>query len=257
MCVCVCDYIMNKGIVHSECIVYDLRVLNQFQFSQDTRSACIPISIVALYYMNDYLVKKKMDMTNEDFQFIMTRGGQIWKIWSISHPSEYFPSVKEILSINSSLYTREYIAELALYKDERIIERGGLVLNQPGIENTEGDLSNTIRSIVEIVILQHRPIFCLLVVPSSACICLVFEPIDDNNTHIYRIYFFDSHGKKESNYCDFVKFLDCTSCVNYILTKYYNSLHRLYDTSSYYDRSMYTEEELTSFTSYSLFYVVK
>lgn len=219
-----------------------INVPNQFHFNAYSKTACVPISIQALFHMYEVMVEHNGMLNDTQWHKIIENGSILWRRWKAlpENADRDLPTLMEILAMKEChTFNRKF--------GTNPIDYGGLVApDKSGNDSLLillGDLTR-----------QTRPACALLILPVNICISLVCRH-DPSTPHGYRIFLFDSHGKKndEKKRCELVQFDEYSLIATYLIEKYdIRSLdllpHRL--------RASYSEEEVaTDFGFHALLFV--
>ena len=186
-----------------------VRVKNQFLFSRDSKSACVPISILALYHLYE---QRERVMRDAEWTEVMHRGAAHWRIWKERSGSlRNMPTVREVLALDAC---RDFVA---LFGSEPR-ECAGLVRDLEGVDNPEGSFEAALRQMTTVVCQEGRQVCALVILPRAICISLLCLR-EANNPGGYRFLLFDSHGSPESEWCDYGEFSDCEAVLGRLVEK--------------------------------------
>lgn len=207
-----------------------VNVPNQFHFNAYSSTACVPISIQALFHMYEALVERNEMLTNKQWHKVMENGSILWRRWKALPGNEKnrFPTIDEILAMKASL-------TFNLKFGTQPLDYGGFV------KHTEdcSDGSNSLLALLRELTKQTKPACALVIVPVNICISLVCRR-DINTPNGYVIFMFNSHGKKSTRLCELVQFYDYSLVVTHLVEKYdIQSFDRL-------SCSDYTETEIAT-----------
>lgn len=200
-----------------------IRVKNQFHFSNDTKTACMPISILAIYHLYN---EREQILDDDDWSMIMKNGGKLWRIWRKSNTVDPYPAADEILQLKSCVRFVELFGnEPKEYCEWANTSKRGDVIAK--------SLINMFQDVEKFVVDEKKIVACLIVLPGFICLSVsCFRPNE--------FQYFDSHGNGRDEYCEFT-----------IFTTYRAVLERIYERYSIH------EMEKNDFCSYSAMLFVK
>ncbi len=183
-----------------------LRVLNQYHFSPGSATACVAISVMALFHQYD---KRPRPLTESEWERVMALGTELYRRWRAQARFATLPTVQDILALpDCARFTAVFGAEPR--------EFAGLVRDAHGQDEPEGDLRAMLRETTRLCQVEGRTVACLLVLPRVICVSLLCEPAPWAGC---RIRFFDSHDER-SRYCDYQVFASESEALAHILWKY-------------------------------------
>ena len=187
-----------------------LPVLNQYHFSPDSRTACVAISIMALYHQYTNLDRSLGD---REWHAIMERGTELYKRWCAQDPARglRLPTVHQVLAIPDC---RPFVDVFGTQP----IEFAGLVRDANGIDQPEGSLRHMLHEMTRQCRDEAKTLCCLLVLPRVICVSVLAVPAKRHGEQC-ELRFFDSHDT-QSIYCDYRVFSDADTLLQYILQKY-------------------------------------
>lgn len=236
---------------------HHINVKNQFFFdTNDSRTACVPISIMALYCMYDVIVGLGQMLSEEDWAAVMRRGTLLWRAWKRTQTpvlvngkdTNLFPTAHEVLTMPackqfSLVFGREATAEYAGLAREPQFRND--------ITNMEGSLDQSLEKMLQLGRQASKNAYALLVLPGSVCVSLLCQLLPAG----YRIFMFDSHGSKiAGTNCELLEFSDYKRVARYLLKKYaVDNIDQLSDEIA----ALYDEEEVVSFFSYAMTVYIK
>lgn len=199
------------------------KVKNQFHFNSDSTIACIPISIMAIYHI--YQNRLRI-LNDDDWTQIMTNGTELWCQWRdrYNNGRSQFPSIHDILSMSAC---KSFIAVFG----ENPVEYNGLVKDIVTIEEEDqkrnatrgesvGISYNSLESMFSNMtnyVTREKCACCLIIIPSAICISVFCQRLSNNTL---QIQFFDSHGTRKSDACEFLIFTNTSKLLDHILIKY-------------------------------------
>ncbi len=200
-----------------------ITVKNQFKFSRDTNTACMPISILAIYHL--YNGRNRI-LGDDDWKLVMKNGARLWAVWRKNNTTDAYPAADEILQLKEctrfvSLFgdTPEEYCEWALSS-----KKGDIIARS---------LVKMFEDVERLVTKENKTVACLIVLPGFICLSVsCFRPNE--------YQFFDSHGNGKNDYCDFTIFTTYRAVLETIYDRY--GIHNL---------------EMNEFCSYSAMLFVK
>ena len=200
-----------------------IRVKNQFLFSPDSITACMPISILAIYHLYN---ERERVLDDDDWTLIMRNGTRLWKVWRESNTKDAYPAADEVLSLHTcSRFVNLFGNNPLEYCEWAGNTKTGVVLAE--------SLLKMFEHVESLVKEEKKIVACLIVLPSAICLSVsCFRP----NEYQY----FDSHGNGRDSYCDFTIFTHPHGVIKKI-----------------YDRYNLRQLEKDSFCSYSAMLFVK
>lgn len=200
-----------------------IRVKNQFHFSEDTKTACMAISILVIYHLYN---ERDQVLDDDDWSMIMANGGRLWRIWRKKYTTENYPAADELLQLKSCARFVELFGDSPReYCEWANNSRRGDVIAKSLIKMFE--------DVEKLVVDEKKIVACLIVLPGFICLSVsCFRP----NEYQY----FDSHGNGVNQYCEYT-----------IFTSYRAVLERIYDRYKIHDM------EMNDFCSYSAMLFVK
>lgn len=201
-----------------------IRVKNQFKFSRDTGTACMPISILAIFHL--YSQRERL-LDDDDWTLVMQNGGRLWLKWHAMYGHKHtYPAADEVLSLKECKKFVELFGDTPKEYCE-------WAANTEYGDKLRGSLISMFQDVEKYVTVERKNVACLITLPPVSCISVSsFRP----NEYQY----FDSHGNGFSDYCDFAIYSDYTQVIRKIFTRY-----------------KLTELEKNSFCSYSAMLFVK
>lgn len=210
-----------------------VNVPNQFYFNAYSSTACVPISIQALFHMYEALVEENEMLTDKQWHKVMENGSILWQRWKALPGNEkhQIPTIHEILAMKESLtFNRKF--------GTQPIDYGGLVKHTKGCS----DGSDSLLAMMQELTKQTKPACALVILPVNICVSLVCRR-DKNTLNGYAIYMFDSHGKKKTRVCELVQFYDYRLVVTHLVEKYDIKSFDLLPRST---RAVYSETEIAA-----------
>lgn len=187
-----------------------MQVLNQYHFSPDSRTACVAISIMALYHQYANLDRVLGD---KEWQTIMTRGTELYKRWCAQDKARglRLPTVHQVLAIpDCKAFVDVFGAQPT--------EFAGLVRDANGVDQPEGSLRHMLYEMARQCQDEAKTLCCLLVLPRVICVSVLAVPPKRRGENC-ELRFFDSHDT-QSVYCDYRVFHDAGTLLQYVLQKY-------------------------------------
>lgn len=222
-----------------------VNVKNQFHFNPHSKTACVPISIQALFHMYEAFVERNELLDDEQWHMIMANGSILWQRWKKKpeNSKREIPTLFEILEMPDC-------RTFNLKFGTNPIDYGGLVTKKADSDAAGDSLSTLLKNLTE----QTKPACALLIIPVNICVSLVCRR-ERSAPHGYSLFMFDSHGKKNdiAKRCELVQFFDYSHVVTHLIEKYdIRSLECLPQRT----RANYSEEEIaTDFGYHALLFV--
>lgn len=180
-----------------------IRVKNQFHFSRETETACMPISILAIYHL--YNERDKV-LDDDDWSMIMKNGGRLWSVWRKTHLTEVYPAADEILQLKTCTRFVELFGNTPVEYCEwaNNSKQGDIIAKS---------LVKMFQDVEKFVVNEKKVVACLIVLPGFICLSVsCFRPNE--------FQYFDSHGNGISQYCDFSIFTNYRAVLEKIYTRY-------------------------------------
>lgn len=187
-----------------------VQVLNQYHFSPDSRTACVAISVMAVYHQYANLGRA---LSDREWETIMTRGTELYRRWRAQDPQRglRLPTVQQMLAIPDC---RPFVDVFGAAPTEF----AGLVRDTNGIDQPEGSLRTMLYEMARLCQEEAKTVCCLLVLPRVICVSVLGVPARQHSG-VYDMRLFDSHDT-QSQYCDYRVFHDAATLLQYILDKY-------------------------------------
>jgi hypothetical protein len=186
-----------------------MQVLNQYHFSPDSRTACVTISIMALFHQ---YAKRPHPLSEAEWKAVMTRGTELYRRWRAQDPlmGRRLPTVQQVLALH------ECTGFVQVFGSQPT-EYAGLVRDAHGLDQPEGSLRVMLREMARLCAEEAKTVACLLVLPRIICLSVLALPVNGGGD--YELRFFDSHDLC-SQYCDYRVFRSDTALLLYLLQKY-------------------------------------
>jgi hypothetical protein len=225
-------------------IYHKVHVLNQFKFDPNSRTACVPISIFALYHLYESIEQRNELLNDDQWNVVMRSGVILWQIWKKNNTN--LPTVYDILQLPQCEAFHRVFGKTPQ-------EYGGLVRRSESLKNPTGacTLQSFLLKMVRACVQEHRKVCAIVVLPGSIAMSLLCRALNNED---YAIYLFDSHGSQGSDECEFVQFFDYRVTARHIIGK--NQLESIDKVSQEY-RTLYSEDELASYFTYSALLFIK
>jgi|WetSurMetagenome_2_1015567.scaffolds.fasta_scaffold05215_5 hypothetical protein len=232
----------------SELTRHHLNVKNQFYFQESSKTACVAISIMALYVMYDIIGKLNEMPTDAEWMIVLQRGARLWEEWKKGETigNRMFPTSEEILRLKACDQFHRVFNTII----EAPHEYWGLVrLSEAHNKDNMGKtLYASMSETVKLCFQHTKNAYLLLRLPMNITISLMIRISKDDQS--YSIFIFDSHGSKQTGSgCELVEFSDFKKAFIYIVTK--NDIPKLDNLAKEFEK-LYTPEEMEYIYSYAL-----
>lgn len=237
----------EKGKNMSEMIRYHLNVKNQYHFQDNSKTACVAISIMSLYVMYDIIIACDEMPTDEEWTIVLQRGSRLWEEWKRTETStRVFPTSEEILKLKAC----DQFHKVFNTAKEEPLEYWGLVRisDARNKDNLGKTLYASMSETVKLALQNEKNAYLLLRLPMNITISLLLKL--SRNKKDYSIIMFDSHGsKQEGTRCELIEFCDFKKAFIYIVTK--NDIPKLDQMAKEFE-SLYSAEEMEYIYSYAM-----
>lgn len=169
---------------------HNINLPNQFQFNE-TRIACISISVLAIYHLYKNIEANEDFFAEcDDLSKLLSAASLLhskWKNMYSPYSNAKFPTIDEVLSLPEC---KPFVDTFGRDTKEYC---GIAVQSGNNANNPEGDLTKLFKDMSDTAIKENRVVCALIVLPHNACIAAISRFLPYTKSR-YSIILFDSHG---------------------------------------------------------------